>query len=89
MNLTTHVPQKLIPLNGEIRTAEATNTAKDLKIYLSFSVPVLNSSEEVLSLLHASSGLLVPTNRSNLGNRRFGYLVCVFLIFTQVLVVVL
>ncbi|RWW01797.1 hypothetical protein BHE74_00021992, partial [Ensete ventricosum] len=75
MNITTHIPQRLLQLNGEIRTAEATNTAKDLRIYLSFSEPVLNSSEEILGLLHASSGLLVPTNRSNLGNRRFGYLV--------------
>ncbi|CAL9082669.1 unnamed protein product [Musa acuminata var. zebrina] len=75
MNMTTHIPQRLLQLNGEIRTAEATNTAKDLRIYLSFSEPVLNSSEEILGLLHASSGLLVPTNRNNLGNRRFGYIV--------------
>ncbi|XP_064949360.1 uncharacterized protein LOC103997595 isoform X3 [Musa acuminata AAA Group] len=75
MNMTTHITQRLLQLNGEIRTAEATNTAKDLRIYLSFSEPVLNSSEEILGLLHASSGLLVPTNRNNLGNRRFGYIV--------------
>ncbi|WOL18428.1 hypothetical protein Cni_G27223 [Canna indica] len=75
MNLTTHIQKKLLQLNGETRTAEATNTPKDLKVYLSFSEPVLNSSEQILDLLHSSSGLLVPTNRRSLGNRRFGYLV--------------
>ncbi|CAL9068770.1 unnamed protein product, partial [Musa banksii] len=75
MNLTSHVPEKLLQLNGLLRTVQASNSARDLKIYLSFSEPVLNSSEEILDLLHASSGLLVPTNKSNLGNRRFGYLV--------------
>ncbi|CAL9126678.1 unnamed protein product [Musa textilis] len=76
MNLTTHIPKKSLQLNGELRTAEATNTFKGLKIYLSFSEPVLNSSEEILGLLHSSSGSLIPTKRNNLGNRRFGYLVC-------------
>ncbi|URE16713.1 transposon protein [Musa troglodytarum] len=75
MNLTTHIPKKSLQLNGELRTAEATNTFKGLKIYLSFSEPVLNSSEEILGLLHSSSGSLIPTKRNNLGNRRFGYLV--------------
>ncbi|RRT53512.1 hypothetical protein B296_00049815 [Ensete ventricosum] len=75
MNLTTHIPRKSLQLNDELRTAEATNTYKDLKIYLSFSEPVLNSSEEILDLLHSSSGSLIPTNRNNLGNRRFGYIV--------------
>ncbi|RRT85447.1 hypothetical protein B296_00001262, partial [Ensete ventricosum] len=75
MNLTSHIPEKILQLNGLLRTVQASNSARDLKIYLSFSVPVLNSSEEIVDLLHASSGLLVPTNKSNLGNRRFGYLV--------------
>ncbi|URD81963.1 transposon protein [Musa troglodytarum] len=75
MNLTSHIPERLLQLNGLLRTVQASNSARDLKIDLSFSEPVLNSSEEILDLLHASSGLLVPTNKSNLGNRRFGYLV--------------
>ncbi|CAL9127599.1 unnamed protein product, partial [Musa acuminata var. zebrina] len=75
MNLTTHIPKKSLQLNGKLRTAEATNTYKGLKIYLSFSEPVLNSSEEILGLLHSTSGSLIPTKRNSLGNRRFGYLV--------------
>ncbi|URD81964.1 transposon protein [Musa troglodytarum] len=70
MNLTSHIPERLLQLNGLLRTVQASNSARDLKIDLSFSEPVLNSSEEILDLLHASSGLLVPTNKSNLGNRR-------------------
>ncbi|URD81960.1 transposon protein [Musa troglodytarum] len=68
MNLTSHIPERLLQLNGLLRTVQASNSARDLKIDLSFSEPVLNSSEEILDLLHASSGLLVPTNKSNLGN---------------------
>lgn len=75
MNLTTGIPEKLLQLDGKIRTVEATNDDKNLRIYLSFSEPVLNSSEEILGVLHASSGLLSPTNRNSLGNRRFGYVV--------------
>ncbi|XP_008791189.1 uncharacterized protein LOC103708166 [Phoenix dactylifera] len=75
INLTTHIPKKLLQLDGKIRTVEATNNDKNLRIYLSFSEPVLNSSEEILSVLHSSRGLLSPTNRNTLGNRRFGYVV--------------
>ncbi|KAG6523796.1 hypothetical protein ZIOFF_013683 [Zingiber officinale] len=73
MNITSHLPLKFLQLHGQNRIAEATNSVTDLRIYLTFSVPVVNSSEEILSLLHASNGLLVPTNKRNLNNRRFGY----------------
>lgn len=75
MNLTTDIPKQLLQLDGKIRTVEATNNEKNLRIYLSFSVPVLNSSEEILGVLHSSSGLLSSTNRNTLGNHRFGYVV--------------
>ncbi|XP_010251177.1 PREDICTED: uncharacterized protein LOC104593155 isoform X2 [Nelumbo nucifera] len=75
VNLRTHIPEKLLELNSETRTVEATNNFKNLKIYLYFSVPVLNSSSEILSSLHPSQGLLLPTNGKSLGNRRFGFLV--------------
>ncbi|XP_049932166.1 uncharacterized protein LOC116248337 isoform X2 [Nymphaea colorata] len=74
-NLTAHVPMKLLQLNAASRIVEATNDHRNLRIYLVFSVPVLNSSSEILSALHISSGLLVPINRKTLGNRRFGFLV--------------
>ncbi|KAJ0985768.1 hypothetical protein J5N97_004124 [Dioscorea zingiberensis] len=75
VNLRTHIPERILQLNGEMRTVEATNDAENLRIYLYFSEPVLNSSAEILGVLHASSGALLPINSSNLGNRRFGYVV--------------
>lgn len=75
VNLRTHIPEKLLQLNGEMRIVEATNIAKNLRIYLYFSEPVLNSSTEILGVLRASSGSILPTNSSSIGNRRFGYVV--------------
>ncbi|KAM0938048.1 hypothetical protein DsansV1_C23g0174101 [Dioscorea sansibarensis] len=75
LNLRTHIPERLVQLNGEMRMVEATNNAKNLRIYLYFSEPVLNSSTEILGVLHASSGSILPTNSSSIGNRRFGYVV--------------
>lgn len=75
VNLRTHVPEKLIKLNSQTRTVEATNSVKNLKVYLYFSAPVLNSSSEILSVLHTSNGFLLPTNGKSLGNRRFSFLV--------------
>ncbi|XP_058087384.1 uncharacterized protein LOC131234484 isoform X2 [Magnolia sinica] len=75
VNLRTHVPEKLLQLNSETRTVEATNNEKYLKVYVYFSEPVLNSSAEILSVLRTSNGFLLPTSGKSLGNRRFGYLV--------------
>lgn len=74
-NLRAHIPEKLLQLNGETRTIEATNNPKYLKIYLNFSEPVLNSSAEILKSLHTSEGVLLPSNGKTNGNRRFGFLV--------------
>ncbi|XP_020098257.1 uncharacterized protein LOC109717023 [Ananas comosus] len=75
MNITTGIPPKLLQLNGMMRTVEATNNENNLRIYLSFSAPVLNSSTEILRVLRTSSGSLSPTYRNSLGNHRFGYIV--------------
>lgn len=75
VNLRTHVPEKLLELNSETRTVQATNNYKNLKVYLYFSDPVLNSSTEVLSSLNTSLGVLLPVSGRSLGNRRFGFLV--------------
>ncbi|OVA16963.1 hypothetical protein BVC80_9043g4 [Macleaya cordata] len=75
LNLRTHVPEKLIRLNNALRTVQATNNYKNLKVYLYFSEPVLNSTAEIQSSLHTNQGLLQPTNGENRGNRRFGFLV--------------
>ncbi|KAA8540802.1 hypothetical protein F0562_024765 [Nyssa sinensis] len=73
VNLRTHVPQRLLQLNGETRTVQATNNYKNLKVYLYFSVPVLNTSAEILKSLHTSQCSLLPISGNSLRNRRFGF----------------
>ncbi|KAJ1264399.1 hypothetical protein BS78_09G260200 [Paspalum vaginatum] len=76
MGITTSVPAKMLQIQGVTRLVQATNDAKGLiRVYLSFAQPVLNSSAQILSALTATGAVLTPTNRSTLGNRRFGYVV--------------
>ncbi|CAL5096604.1 unnamed protein product [Urochloa decumbens] len=75
MSISATVPEKMLEIQGVTRLVQATNDDKDLRVYLSFAQPVLNSSEEILSVLKATNAVLTPTNRSTLGNRRFGYVV--------------
>ncbi|PIA61846.1 hypothetical protein AQUCO_00200088v1 [Aquilegia coerulea] len=75
VSLRTHIPEKLLQLNKETRTVDVTNNHKNLKVYLYFSGPVLNSSEEILSSLRTSEGFLLPSIGKTNGNRRFGFLV--------------
>lgn len=72
-DLRTHLPEKFLEVNKETRTVLATNKTKNLKIYLYFSEPVLNSSAEILSSLNTDQGSLVPINRDDFDNRRFGF----------------
>ncbi|KAK6920680.1 hypothetical protein RJ641_014358 [Dillenia turbinata] len=72
-NLTTSSPAKLFQINGQSRTVVATNKYDDLKVWLYFSEPVLNSSEQILHTLSTSEGQLLPTNEDTLGDRRFIY----------------
>lgn len=79
VNLRIHIPERLLQLNGETRTVRATNNYNNLKIYLYFSEPVLNSSAEILNSLNISQGSLLPDRRENLRNRRFGFVVSWFI----------
>lgn len=75
MSIAATVPEKMLQIQGVTRLVQATNDEKDLRIYLTFAQPVLNSSSEILKALTATDAVLSPTNRSTLGNRRFGYFV--------------
>ncbi|XP_021718909.1 uncharacterized protein LOC110686621 [Chenopodium quinoa] len=75
VSLRTHVPEKLIHLGGDTRTVQATNSFKNLKVYLYFTEPVLNTSTEILSSINTTEGMLRPINGSSLANRRFGYMI--------------
>eukprot|EP01018_Ginkgo_biloba_P009481 Gb_04485 [translate_table: standard] len=73
VNLWTSIPDKLLQINNEARTIEATNNTQALKVYLDFTAPVLNSSVEIRKALQTTAGVLLPTQRKSHGNRRFGY----------------
>ncbi|XP_059442753.1 uncharacterized protein LOC132174986 isoform X2 [Corylus avellana] len=73
VNLRSHIPERLLQLNGETRLVQATNSYDKLKVYLYFSKPVLNSSAEILNSLQTSQGMLLPVSGQNIGNRRFGF----------------
>ncbi|KAJ6294086.1 hypothetical protein OIU76_022213 [Salix suchowensis] len=56
VDLRIHIPEKLLQLNNEIRTVTATNNDDNLKFYMYFSQPILNSSAEILNSLNTSQG---------------------------------
>ncbi|OIV98204.1 hypothetical protein TanjilG_28717 [Lupinus angustifolius] len=75
VDLRTHIPERLLQLNSETRTVQATNKYNKLQVYLYFSVPVLNSYLEIMNSLNISQGSLLPTNAETLQNRRFGFMI--------------
>ncbi|CAN1149740.1 hypothetical protein LINPERPRIM_LOCUS18596 [Linum perenne] len=84
--MRTHVPERLLQLQGETRTVEATNSHDNLKVYLYFSEPIVNSSAEVLGSLNISGGDLVSLPGDSLGSRRFGFKVTEFRISVLTLI---
>ncbi|XP_050258027.1 uncharacterized protein LOC126703145 isoform X7 [Quercus robur] len=85
VNLTTHVPERQLDVNGETRLVRATNNCVKLRICLTFPEPVLNSSAEILKSLEPkifdslpkSQGKLLPLNvsKNDPGHRRFEFMV--------------
>ncbi|KAI7734484.1 hypothetical protein M8C21_030292 [Ambrosia artemisiifolia] len=75
VDLRTHIPEQLLQLDNNVRSVQATNKHKNLKLYLYFTQPIVNTSTEVLKSLKVSQGSLVSTtsNKDSLGNRRFGF----------------
>ncbi|KAI3761371.1 hypothetical protein L1987_51785 [Smallanthus sonchifolius] len=75
VDLRTHIPEQLLQLDNNVRLVQATNKYKNLKLYLYFTHPIVNTSTEVLKSLKVSQGSLVSTtsNKDSLGNRRFGF----------------
>ncbi|CAM6012995.1 unnamed protein product [Sphagnum balticum] len=72
--LWSAIPESQLQLDNQVRTVQATNNLADVMIYLDFSQPVLNSSHQLQSVLQPSTGNLIATNQSGLGNRRFGFM---------------
>ncbi|KAH7518902.1 hypothetical protein FEM48_Zijuj09G0220400 [Ziziphus jujuba var. spinosa] len=73
VDLWTSVPSYELVLDAVPRTVLATNKMEDLKIFLDFSSPIINTTAEVLMALHVNSGNMVPIYEKNRGNRRFDF----------------
>ncbi|BBH00535.1 hypothetical protein Prudu_010547 [Prunus dulcis] len=72
-DLWTSVPAYELMINGVPRTILATNKMEDLNIFLDFSIPIINTTEQILNALVVNSGNLVPIHGRNQGNRRFKF----------------
>ncbi|KAL9249870.1 Diphthine methyltransferase-like protein [Drosera capensis] len=75
VSFRTRVQERLIQLNGETRTVQATNAYRFLKVYLYFTEPIWNTSEAIQDSLNINQGSLSPIAGETLGNRRFGYMI--------------
>ncbi|KAL2320299.1 hypothetical protein Fmac_029268 [Flemingia macrophylla] len=69
----TSVPSYELKINGIPRTVVATSKPEDLIIFLDFSIPIRNSTEQVLNALHVNSGVLTPLHGRSNGTRGFSF----------------
>ncbi|RDX85024.1 hypothetical protein CR513_33843, partial [Mucuna pruriens] len=69
----TSVPSYELKINGIPRTVVATSKPEDLIIFLDFSIPIRNSTEQVLNALHVNSGFLTPLHGRSNGTRGFSF----------------
>lgn len=73
VDLWTSVPSYELVINGLPRTVLSTNKMEDIKIFLDFSIPIINSTEQILKALHANSGTLILVHDKIQGSRRFAF----------------
>lgn len=67
------VPSYEVVINGVPRTVIATNETEDLKVFLDFSIPMMNATEQILSALRVNAGNFIPSHGGNHGNRSFAF----------------
>lgn len=73
VDLWSSVPSYELEINGVPRTVFATNATEDLEVYVDFSIPVINSTEQILNALDVNVGSLIPVNQRTHGNSRFAF----------------
>lgn len=73
VDLWTPVPSYELVINGVPRTVIATNETEDLKVFLDFSIPIVNVTEQILNVLRVNAGNFIPSHGSNHGNRSFAF----------------
>lgn len=72
-DLWTSVPAYELVMNGVPRTVLATNKMEDVQIFLGFSIPIVNTTEQVLNAMIVNSGKLIPIHHRNQGSRQFNF----------------
>ncbi|TMX04693.1 hypothetical protein EJD97_005775 [Solanum chilense] len=72
-DIRTHIPERLLQIDSEMRTVRATNSTENMEVYLYFNEPISNSSTDILNSLSISQGLLTPISGNSFGERRFGF----------------
>uniref|UniRef100_A0A7N1A4A1 Bacterial Ig-like domain-containing protein n=1 Tax=Kalanchoe fedtschenkoi TaxID=63787 RepID=A0A7N1A4A1_KALFE len=70
-DLWTSVPSYALGIKGDTRIVRATNNEDDLDIFLDFTTPVLNSTQQIMNALHLKSAELSADQARSQGNRRF------------------
>lgn len=67
------VPAYELEIGGVPRTVLATKKMEDLQIFLDFSIPILNSTQEIINAIHLNLGNLVVAQTQSHMNRRFAF----------------
>ncbi|KAL1314635.1 hypothetical protein HN51_041455 [Arachis hypogaea] len=70
----TSVPSYELKINSIPRTVIATCKPEDMIIFLDFSIPIRNSTEQILSALHVNSSILTPFHDRSNEARRFSFM---------------
>ncbi|EFJ31765.1 hypothetical protein SELMODRAFT_87288 [Selaginella moellendorffii] len=74
VNLWTGITEVQVVVNKQPRSLQVTRDIGDLGIFLDFSRPIVNTTEEILGALNVTDGVLQPTERKSHGKRRYGFL---------------
>lgn len=69
----TSVPSYELVMNNVSRTVIATRKTEDLVFFLDFSIPLRNSTEQILNALNVNSGVLVPFHVRRNETRHFAF----------------
>ncbi|KAI9084061.1 hypothetical protein K1719_034057 [Acacia pycnantha] len=69
----TSVPSFELVINKVPRTVIATSKTEDLTIFLDFSIPLINSTKQILNALRVNSGILVPFQVRHNETRHFAF----------------
>ncbi|XP_038989295.1 uncharacterized protein LOC103718327 isoform X2 [Phoenix dactylifera] len=69
--LRTLIPSYELEIGKVPRTVLATNRTEEMKFILTFRIPVINSTKDILNALQANVGRFVPVPTATHGNRHF------------------